>query len=89
MATWFVSVPKDLLIWLFTRPIAPQRSSAVVLWWETRRVPYNIIVGAVGIVSAAIMVAVAFTCERRGGAPIGMPGSPLFAAAAITSWGCF
>jgi len=56
-------------------------------WWEARRVPYNVIVGAVGLVSAAVMVGVAFACERRGGAAIGLPDSPLFAIAGVLLYG--
>ncbi len=79
--------PKQLVEWLFVRSTAHQHAAGVVGWWEARRVPYNIIVGAVGLVSAALMVAVAFTCERRGGAPIGLPDSPLFAIAGVLLYG--
>ena len=37
--------------------------------------------------SAAVMVAVAFMRERRGGAAIGVPGSPLFAIAGVLLYG--
>ena len=33
------------------------------------------------------MVGVAFTCESRGGAAIGLPGSPLFAIAGVLLYG--
>ena len=78
---------KRLVGWLFVRSTAHQKPTSVVGWWEARRLPYNIIVGAVGLLSATVMVAVAFTCERRGGAAIGLPGSPLFAIAGVLLYG--
>ncbi|HBH02425.1 MAG TPA: hypothetical protein DDZ42_10985 [Candidatus Rokubacteria bacterium] len=48
---------------------------------------YNLIIGAVGIVSSGVMVTVAFTCESRGGAPIGLPDPPLFAVLAVLLYG--
>src|SRR5947209_19789078 len=76
MATSFVQMPKKLLALLYARPVGPLRSKAVILWWEARRIPYNVIVGAVGILSSAVMVTVAFTCNGRGGAPTGLPDPP-------------
>jgi hypothetical protein len=62
-------------------------SRAIIFWWEARRVPYNMIVGMVGLVSSAVMVAVAFTCESRGGAPIGLPDPPAFALVGVLLYG--
>lgn len=45
-------------------------------WWEARRVSYNLVVGATGIVSAIIVVAAASLSEQLGGEPIGMPDPP-------------
>ena len=81
------SVPRRLLGRLFTRPSGQLRAAEIVRWWELRRLPYNAIVGAVGIVSAGIMVIVAFTCESRGGAPIGLPDPPIFAIVGILLYG--
>jgi hypothetical protein len=87
MSTPLVQLPQTLLGWLFTRPIGPLSSRAVIFWWEARRVPYNGIVGIVGVVSSAVMVAVAFTCESRGGAPIGLPDPPAFALIGVLLYG--
>src|SRR5438046_4905745 len=83
MTTSVVQHLRGLLAWLVARPIKPLSSRAVVLWWEARRVPYNAIVGVVGLASSTIMVAVAFTCESRGGAPIGLPDPPAFAIVGV------
>jgi len=87
MTTPLVEVPKTLLGWLLTRQIGPLHSRAVVLWWEARRVPYNVIVGMVGLLTSAVMVMVAFICESRGGAPIGLPDPPAFALVGILLYG--
>jgi len=87
MTTSVVQHLRGLLAWLVARPIKPLSSRAVVLWWEARRVPYNAIVGVVGLASSTIMVAVAFTCESRGGAPIGLPDPPAFAIVGVLLYG--
>ncbi|HJZ67081.1 MAG TPA: hypothetical protein VKF81_02965 [Blastocatellia bacterium] len=41
--------------WMFSIP-EPNRSTAgIVLWWELRRVPYNLIVGTTGLVSLSLV----------------------------------
>jgi len=45
------------------------------------------IVGVVGLLSSAVMVTVAFTCESRGGAPIGLPDPPAFALVGVLLYG--
>ena len=40
--------------WLVSRPDEPMGPVDVVLWWEARRIPYNLIVGAVGVVSLVL-----------------------------------
>jgi hypothetical protein len=37
--------------WLFAVPEGRRSIGAVVLWWEVRRIPYNLIVGIVGFCS--------------------------------------
>ena len=37
---------------LFPAP-APRRAGAIIRWWEKRRLAYNLMVGAAGLVSAA------------------------------------
>jgi hypothetical protein len=89
MTSPIVQAPKQLMQRLFTRPSAHQQSGSIVGWWEARRVPYNFIVGAVGVVTSAVMVTVALTCESRGGAPIGLPDPPLFAVVGVLLYAIF
>lgn len=37
--------------WLFTVPDGRRSSWAIIKWWEVRRIPYNLIVGSVGVCS--------------------------------------
>ena len=72
---------------LFMQPAESSRPAAVIAWWESRRIAYNLIVGLFGIATAAVMVTVAFTCESRGGAPIGLPDPPALAVLGILLYG--
>lgn len=56
-------------------------------WWEARRLPYNAIVGVIGLVSGASMLTVAYVCARSGGAPIGLPDPPLLAVVGVLAYG--
>lgn len=44
--------------WMFRVPDGERSSWEVIKWWELRRLPYNLIVGAAGFMSMII----AFTC---------------------------
>ncbi len=39
--------------WMFTVPPGDRSDLRVILWWEQRRLPYNLIVGSVGLCSLA------------------------------------
>jgi hypothetical protein len=69
------------------RSTVHRHEAGVVGWWQARRIPYNAIVAAADCASGAVMVDVASTCESRGGAAIGLPGSPLFAIAGVLLYG--
>lgn len=55
----------------------------MIAWWEARRVPYNLLVGTMGAVSAAMCVVTAILSERYLGEPIGIPDPPFFAIFAV------
>jgi hypothetical protein len=40
-----------ILNWFFSRDCGPQSPWQVILWWETRRFPYNVIIGVAGLIS--------------------------------------
>ena len=59
------SAPGGTLLADFFYPApAERRVGAIIGWWEKRRLPYNLIIGGTGLVSAT---AVAFFMELNGG----------------------
>ena len=40
--------------WLFTAPREPVTPFGTIAWWELRRVPFNIVIAAIGVVAFAI-----------------------------------
>lgn len=68
---------------LFRRTQPTQTDWEIIAWWESRRIPYNLIVGATGIVSCAIVLLTALVTEKLFGEPIGLSGSPLFEILAV------
>ena len=56
-------------------------------WWETRRVPFNLIVGSAGIVSCVIITIVGLGSYFLFDSDFGLPGSPLFAVFGILFYG--
>ena len=79
--------PHDVLVpggsvlgrFLYPEP-AERRTGAIIRWWESRRLPYNLIIGGVGAVSLGIVALVA--ALPPGGDFIGFPliGIAIYAA---------
>lgn len=61
-------------------------SWAVIGWWEARRIPFNLLVGATGFVTVVAMLAVAWASERTLGIPIGWPDPPFFAILGVIAF---
>jgi hypothetical protein len=79
---------KMLTRWpLFRRERPSERTWDIVAWWESRRISYNLIVGAAGIASAIVMLITGFVTEHVVGEAIGVPGSPFFAIVAVIVYG--
>jgi hypothetical protein len=51
---------------LFSSSELPSRNPEVIRWWELRRIPYNLVVGVVGLGSIAIFEVVASSMVRPG-----------------------
>lgn len=62
---------------LFRRDAVELTPWQVVLWWEARRLPFNLVVGVTGAVTCAVMLTIAVVCEKLIGIPIGMPDPPI------------
>src|SRR5207247_8474061 len=72
--------------WLFAHRLEKSHPAHVVAWWELRRLPYNMIVGATGVLSLGVFFAVAFGCERSRGVPLGLPSPPLLVVIAVAAY---
>jgi hypothetical protein len=59
-----------------------------IRWWEMRRIPYNLLVGAAGIVSLLVLVVCELVVENVQHVSAGpMPDPPLFLLAGIFFYG--
>jgi NhaP-type Na+/H+ or K+/H+ antiporter len=66
----------------FNRGDVPAGAGAVLLWWESRRLAYNIVVGITGIVTVGLLVANSLIR----GDDCGIPNPPLFALLLIIGY---
>ena len=72
--------------WIFAHQLEKSHPAHVVAWWELRRLPYNLIVGATSLLTLCVFFAVAFGCERSIGVPLGMPKPPVVVIIAIAAY---
>ena len=54
-------------------------SLQIILWWEARRLFFNIVVGIAGIITIFTILLSAMIAEKLVNEPIGWPDPPLFA----------
>jgi hypothetical protein len=67
---------------------SPSLSSAeTILWWESRRIPYNLIVGTTGICTCIAVLILAFIAKEYFHSDFGMPDPPLFGLLLIVLYG--
>jgi len=64
---------------LFQRNEENMTSLQIILWWEARRLFFNIVVGIAGLITIVIMLFTAVIAEKLFNEPIGWPDPPLFA----------
>ncbi len=57
---------KRFFDWLFSVPDAQRTPATALVWWELRRIPYNILVGVVGIASLAVFLGSIFSANVLG-----------------------
>lgn len=67
----------------FNRDEVPCGAGAVLLWWESRRLAYNIVIGITGVVSVSLLV----VNSLIRGDDCGIPLPPLFALLLIIGYG--
>jgi hypothetical protein len=58
----------------------------VIAWWEARRLPFNAIIGAVGLVTSCGMLSCAFVMQGAIGEPIGMPDPPFLIVFGVVAY---
>jgi hypothetical protein len=73
--------------WIFAHQLEKSHPAHVVAWWELRRLPYNLIVGATACLTLSVFFAVAYGCQLSGGPPLGLPQPPLLVVIAIAAYG--
>ncbi len=56
-------------------------------WWESRRIPFNLMVGSAGILSCIIVGIAGLGSEILFGSEFGLPDPPLFALIRILIYG--
>ena len=68
---------------LFQRNEEHMTSLQIILWWEARRLFFNIVVGIAGVMTIVVMLLSAAVAEKLSNEPIGWPDPPLFAVIGI------
>ncbi len=71
----------------FCRNSSGSGSWRTIAWWESRRTPYNLLVGATGIASGAMCLITGALCEYFVGDAIGIPNPPIVALFAVVAYG--
>jgi hypothetical protein len=72
---------------LCRRDVPISNAKQVIGWWETRRIPFNLIVGTAGIFTTVIVGVVGLGSSILFGSDFGFPDPPLFAVFGILIYG--
>ena len=59
----------------------------IVVWWEGRRLFFNLLVGVAGVITVALCFVSALIGEKFLQIPIGLPDPPIFALFAVLAYG--
>ncbi|MBI5694485.1 MAG: hypothetical protein HZC51_01940 [Nitrospirae bacterium] len=83
-----ITTIQRLLSWrLFSRDEDKTDTMAIIMWWESRRIFYNVIVGVCGIITIIVLLSLAAIAETLFKEPIGWPDPPLFAVFGVVAYG--
>ncbi len=72
---------------LFRRDVSITSTRAAIGWWETRRIPYNLIVGSAGILTCIAIAIVGMGSYIFFNSDFGLPDPPLFAIFGVILYG--
>lgn len=73
--------------WLFEPRAETLVRFEVIQWWEKRRLPYNLIVGATGVLTCVITLFIAAISSEIFGEPLAMPDPPILAIFGVILFG--
>lgn len=80
---------KEFRRWLFSVPDTQRSGFDVIVWWEQRRIPYNLVVGGIGFVSLVIFfVCIVSSGELGPGEDAVEPLALIFAPIAVNICYC-
>jgi hypothetical protein len=72
---------------LCARDVPLTSARDIIGWWESRRIPFNLIVGSAGILSCIVVGIVGAGSSLLFNSDFGLPGSPLFTVFGILIYG--
>jgi hypothetical protein len=72
---------------LFRRESSAMNGVEAIVWWEARRIPYNLIVGSTGIVTCVVVGVIAVAAQEFFNSDFGVPDPPLFALFGVILYG--
>jgi hypothetical protein len=72
---------------LFKRESPALSSGEAILWWESRRIPYNLIVGTAGLCTCIACLILALIAEFYFHSDFGMPDPPIFGIFIVILYG--
>lgn len=68
---------------LFQRNEDNMTALQIILWWEARRIFYNIVVGFAGLITIVVILISAAIAEKLFNEPIGLPDPPFLAIVGV------
>lgn len=80
-------VERFLSIRFFARRDESDRFLDILVWWESRRLPYNLLVGVTGLITCGIILAIATLASKQFHEPLSLPDPPFVAVAGILLYG--
>lgn len=72
---------------LFRRDEHVRGAWQIIGWWEARRIPYNLVVGATGLATGAALLGCALVSEKFLGEPVGWPDPPFVMVLGVLAYG--
>lgn len=59
----------------------------ILCWWELRRIPYNVVVGAVGVITCGVILTAVAIASELFNEPLGLPDPPILAVFGVLAYG--